>query len=355
MIFKYVAFHYLKNMLIILFGLSSLFAGLDFLMNASSLPSFNVKVLYFYLKIQEALNLLYPLAIIFGAIWTKVAFIKQNKVGALYALGITRKEFFKPFFVVGFFTYLIFVALNFTSFSTVQETSKSLFKNQYGVSKTKDLFFKYKTKYNTSFIYIGALIPEQYKLEDLTIFRMKRDRVVAIITAKEAWYNIYEWVATDAIKKSKFINKEGKQRLKIETLPIFHSLRDYQPKILESIYDGKALTLSETIFAKRLLEHQGLSTYQVRTEIYSKIIVPLFSLALLMILIFQFPFHARYMNVAITSAKAIGGTLFIWGILFALQTVAKNGTAMPELILILPIVLLWIYALITLRKSDNRI
>ncbi len=355
MIFKYVALHYLKNMLIILFGLSTLFAGLDFLMNASSLPSFNVKILYFYLKIQEALNLLYPLAIIFGGIWTKIAFIKQNKIGALYALGVTRREFFRPFFVVGVFTYLIFVGLNFTSFSTVQETSKSLFKNQYGVSKTKDLFFKYTTKYNTSFVYIGALIPEQYKLEDLTIFRMKGDRVVSIITAKEAWYNIYEWVATDAIKKSKFINREGKQRLKIETIPILHSLRDYQPKILESIYDGKALTLAESISAKRLLENQGLNTYEVRTEIYSKIVVPLFSIALLMILIFQFPFHARYMNIAITSTKAIGGTLFIWGILFALQTVAKNGAVMPELILILPIVLLWIYALITLSKSDNRI
>ena len=184
---------------------------------------------------------------------------------------------------------------------------------------------------------------------------MKEDKVVAIITAKEAWYNIYEWVAKDAIKKSKFINKEGKQRLKIEKLPILHSLRDYQPKILESIYDGKSLTLSETISAKRLLENQGLNTYEVRTEIYSKIVVPLFSIALLMILIFQFPFHARYMNITITSAKAIGGTLFIWGILFALQTVSKNGTAMPELVLILPIVLLWIYAFITLHKSDNRI
>ena len=355
MIFKYVAFHYLKNMFIILFGLSALFAGLDFLMNASSLSSFNVKILYFYLKIQEALNLLYPLAIIFGGIWTKIAFIKQNKVGALYALGVTRKEFFKPFLVVGLFTYLLFLGLNFTSFSTVQETSKGLFKHQYGVSKTKDLFFKYKTQYHTSFVYIGALIPQKYKLEDLIIFRMKENKVVSIITAKEAWYNIYEWVAIDAIKKSKFINKEGKQRLKIETIPLLHSLRDYQPKILESIYDGKALTLYETILAKRLLEHQGLETYEVRTEIYSKMVVPLFSIALLMILIFQFPFHARYMNIAITSTKAIGGTLFVWGILFALQTVAKNGTAVPELILILPVVMLWIYALIALSKSDNRI
>ncbi len=342
-------------MLIILIGLSGLFAGLDFLMNASSLPSFNVKILYFYLKIQEALNLLYPLAIVFGGIWTKIAFIKQNKVASLYALGVTRKEFFKPFFFVGFSTYALFVALNFTSFSTVQETASTLFKNQYGVSKTQDLFFKYTTKYNNSFVYIGALIPAQYKLENLTIFRMKNNKVTETLTAKEAWFNIHEWVATDVIKKSKFINKEGKQRFKVEKIPTLYTLRNYQPQILESIYDGKVLTLNESIKAKKLLENQGLNTYELRADIYSKVVTPLFSIALLMILIFKFPFHARYMNISITSTKAIGGTLFTWGILFALREIAKNGTIMPELIMMLPIILLWIYAFIALGKSDNRI
>jgi len=351
MFFKYVAYHYLKKMLIILMGLSGLFSGLDFLMNAHALASFNVKILYIFTKWQEALNLLYPLAIVFGGVWTKIAFIKQNTVASFYALGITRKEFFKPFLFVGILTYFVFILLNFTSFSTAQDTSQSLFKSQYGMSKTEDLFFKY----NDSFVYIGALIPEEYKLENLTIFKMKNNEVVETFTAKEAWYNIYEWVATDVIKKTKVLNDEGNLRLKIEHIPVLHTLKDYQPKILESIYDGKTLTLYESIAAKKLLKNQGLDTHEVRADIYAKVIMPLFSIALLMILIFQFPFHSRYMNIAITTTKAVGGTLFTWGILFALQGIGKNGTVAPEIVMIIPIVLLWLYAMYTLGKSQNRI
>ena len=351
MLFKYVAYHYLKNMLIILMGLSGLFSGLDFLMNAHALPSFNVKILYLFTKWQEALNLLYPLAIVFGGIWTKISFIKQNTIASFYALGITRKELFRPFLFVGFGTYLVFIALNFTSFSTAGDSSKSLFTNQYGMSKTEDLFFKY----NNSFVYIGALIPDEYKLEDLTIFKMKGREVVETFTAKEAWYNTYEWVATDAIKKSKVLNNEGNLRLKVELIPVLHTLRDYQPQILESIYDGKTLTLYESVVAKELLENQGLNTYEVRADIYAKVVIPLFSIALLMILIFQFPFHSRYMNIAMTTTKAVGGTMFTWGILFALQGMGKNGTVAPEIVMIVPVVLLWFYALYTLGKSQNRI
>jgi len=143
--------------------------------------------------------------------------------------------------------------------------------------------------------------------------------------------------------------------LKIEKVAVLQTLRNYKPKILESIYDGKTLNLAESIEAKTLLENQGLDTNEVRSNVYAKMIMPLFSIALLMILIFRFPFHSRYMNIAMTTTKAIGGTLFVWGILFALQGIAKNGTLSPELALILPIVLLWIYAVYTLGKSSRRI
>ena len=126
MLFKYIAFHYLKNMLIILMGLTGLFAGLDFLMNGSSLPSFNIQILYIFNKWQESLNLLYPLAIIFGGIWTKIDFIKKNTMGAIYALGVSRVEVFKPFLFVSLSTYLLFIGLNFTSFAVAQDTATAL-------------------------------------------------------------------------------------------------------------------------------------------------------------------------------------------------------------------------------------
>ena len=107
--------------------------------------------------------------------------------------------------------------------------------------------------------------------------------------------------------------------------------------------------------AIKLLSKQGLETHFLRADIYEKVIMPLFSIALLMILLFNFPFHARYMNIAMTTTKAIGGTLFVWGILFALLSIGKNGTLSPEVAIILPIIILWTYALYSLGKSQKRI
>ena len=332
-------------------GLTGLFTGLDYLMHASSLDSFNIKVLYAFSKWQESLNLLYPLGIILGGIWTKIAFIKQNTVASFYALGITRKELFKPFFIVGFLTYLLFVGLNFTSFATANDMAKMVKNNEYATSKTENLFFKY----NDTFVYIGILLPESYKLENLTIFKMKNNKVTETLTTKEAWFNIHEWVASDVIKKSKVLDAKGNLHLKIEKIPVLYTLKNYEPKILKSIYDGKELTLYETFRAKKLLENQGLGTDSLRADIYNKMITPLFSIALLMILLFRFPFHSRYMNITSTTMKALGGTLFVWGILFALQGIGANGTVVPELAIILPIIILWVYAIYALVQSDKRI
>lgn len=340
MFFRYVAFHYLKNMLIILIGLTGLFTGLDFIMNSSSLDSFNIKVLYAFSKWEESLNLLYPLAIILGAIWTKISFIKQNVVASFYALGFTRRDFLKPFLVIALFFYTLFVALNFTSFALANDRANMLKKHHFEMSKTEDLFFKY----NSSFVYIGILLPQERKLKKLTLFKMKNSKIFETLTAKEAKFNTDRWIAYDVIKKSKII-RDNREYLKVEHLDRLETLKGYEPKILKSIYDGKELTLYQSIKAKTLLDTQGLSTEALRSNIYGTIITPLFSIALIIILIFNFSYYSRYMNIATTTTKALGGTLFVWGILFSLQGIGENGTVAPEIAIIFPIVLLWIYSL----------
>lgn len=351
MIFKYIAYHYIKNLLVILLGLAGLFAGLDFLMNALKLTSFNVRILYIFFKVEEALAILFPLAIVFAGIWTKISFIKQNKLVSFYSLGLTRREFFKPFLIIGLVTYALFLILHFTPFSHARDDARELLKNSYDISKTHDLFFKY----NDSFVYIGALIPQKYKIEELTIFQLKGDQVVETITAKEAWYSIHEWVASNATRREIINDSNGEQRLKVEKVRLLKTLQGYQPKILKSIYDGRSLTLYENIMAVKLLSKQGLETHALRAGIYQRVVIPLFSIALLMILMFNVPFHARYMNLTVSSTKAIGGTLVVWGVLFLFHRIAENGVVNPELVMILPVVLLWIYAFYSLLKSEKRI
>jgi len=350
MLFKYILFHYMKNMLIILIALSGLFAGLDFLMNASSLSSFNIKVLYVFNKWQEALNLLYPLAIVFGGIWTQIAFIKKNTIGALYALGVSKEELFKPFWLLSIVIYLLFTALNFTPFATANETASMIRKHTYNAQKTSDMFFKY----NDSFVYIGLLLPYEQRLEELTVFRLKEGKVYEVQGAKEAHFNGKAWLAKEVIRKIK-VDENGSSRLVIEHLDYLTTLKGYQPEILNSIYEDKHLNLYESLKAYQLLNSQGVGTFKIRADIYAKAIMPLFSIALLIILLFGFPFHARYMNVGMTTIKALGGTLFVWGVLFALQQMGANNVLSPELATPLPIALLWGYALYTLRTSKNRI
>jgi lipopolysaccharide export system permease protein len=337
-------------MLILLFTLSGLFTGLDFLIGGSGLPSFNIKVLYIFNRWQESLNLLYPLAIIFGGIWTKISFIKQNTLGALYALGVSRIELFQPFLFASFSTYLIFVGLNFTSFALASDVANALKKHQYNIKSTEDLFFKY----DDNFVYIKTLIPEEKKIINLTLFKLKDNKVIEIQEAKEADYIGAEWLAKD-IKRQIIVSKNGNKRLKIEQVDRLNTLKNYNPKILNSIYEEKQLTLYESLIAKRLLSTQGVGTYKVRSDIYGKTIMPLFSIALLMILIFRFPFHARYMNLGGTTIKALGGTLFTWGVLFALQQMGATAVIVPEVATIVPISLLWVYAFYSLGKAKKRI
>jgi len=350
MLFRYILFHYTKNMLILLFTLTGLFTGLDFLIGGTNLPSFNIKVLYIFNRWQESLNLLYPLAIIFGGIWTKISFIKQNTLGALYALGVSRVELFRPFLFASFLTYLIFVGLNFTSFASASDVANALKKHKYNIKNTQDLFFKY----NNNFVYIKTLIPPEKKLKNLTLFKLKDNKVVEIQEAKEAEYIGSEWLAKD-IKRQIIISNNGEKRLKIEKLKSLYTLKNYNPKILNSIYENKKLTLYESIIAKNLLSTQGIETNKIRADIYNKTVIPLFSIALLMILFFRFPFHARYINIVAVTTQALGGTLFIWGILFASYRMGLNGVISPEIATIVPMLLIWSYAIYTFSQAKKRI
>ncbi len=181
--FWYVFKHYAKNMLTVLLALSLLFTGLDFLMTNSSLPSFNIKVLYIFNRWQESLNLLYPLAIAFGAIWTKISFIKNNTLIALYSLGVSQRDIFKPFLALAILTYVIFVGLNFTQFALASDIARAIKKGRYNISNsTDDMFFKY----NSSFIYAKRLIVKESRFEGLKIFIIDGQDVVELQEAKEA-------------------------------------------------------------------------------------------------------------------------------------------------------------------------
>jgi lipopolysaccharide export system permease protein len=51
------------------------------------------------------------------------------------------------------------------------------------------------------------------------------------------------------------------------------------------------------------------------------------------------------MNMGAVIALSLAATFVIWGILFGLSQMGANGVLLPELTAILPVVLLWVYAI----------
>ena len=74
-----------------------------------------------------------------------------------------------------------------------------------------------------------------------------------------------------------------------------------------------------------------------------------------LILFFKLPFHARMMSLGSVVALSLGATFVIWGLLFGLNQMGMNGVLIPELTAILPIMILWIYAIYVYVNDEKTI
>ncbi len=343
---------YIKNLLAILFGLSFAFAVIDYFQHVQELSvTANYKILYIFYMWQEALGLLYPLAIVFAVIMTKLSLVKSNTMGALHAFGYSKSRLLLPLLIVAALTYSIFTFLHTTEFSYAKEKAKILLENQINAYDINDLFFKY----NDSFVYIKKLDSVKKKIEDITIFKVEGYQVRYTIKAPVATFDGKEWDAQDATIKTHIYENGKLKRYRVESKKSIKTLEGYKPKIIESLYEGKALNIIDAFNTWKLLNKQNLNTDKIRAALYDKVIVPLFSIALLLILFFKMPFHARMMNSGSVIALSLGATFVIWGLLFGLNQMGANGVLIPELTAILPITLLWIYAIYVYFTDEKNI
>jgi len=350
--FFYLFKHYSKNLLAILFGLSLAFAAMDYFQHAQKLDvSGNYKILYVFYKWEQALGLLYPLAIVFALIMTKLTLIRHNTMGAFHAFGYDKKRLMWPFLVVAFIVYGIFTFLHTTEFSYAKDKASLLLKNQIGAYNVNNLFFKY----NDTFVYIKELDPIAKKISDITIFKVEGYQVRYTINAPIATFDGYEWDAKDATLRTHIYKNGELIKYKTEQKKSIKTLEGYKPKIIESLYEGKALNIVDAYNTWALLKKQNLNSDKIRAVFYDKVIVPLFAIALMLILFFKLPFHARMMNMGGIIALSLGSTFMIWGILFGLNQIGTNGVLIPEVTAILPIVLLWIYALYVYFTDEKNI
>jgi len=350
--FIYLAKLYTKNFFALLFGLSFAFAVIDYFQYSQKLgESSNHKILYIFYMWQEALGLLYPLVLIFALIVTKISLIKNNTMVALHAFGYTKKQLFFPFLTVALLVYFVFVFLNMTEFAYAKDKASALLKNRYNEYNINNLFFKY----NDTFVYVNKLDPIEKKIYDMTLFKVSKDQVRYTIHAPYAFFDHELWVAKDAYIKTHIYDKNGSlQRYNLLFKERIETLKGYKPKIIESLYEGKALNILDAYNTWQLLSVQHLNSEKIRALLYNKTIFPLFAIAMLLILFFKLPIHARMMHIGVAVAFSLGATFGVWGMLFGLNQIGTNGLVMPEVSSIVPIVLLWMYAIFLYGTKEKR-
>ncbi|WP_201352542.1 LptF/LptG family permease [Hydrogenimonas urashimensis] len=351
--FRYVAWIYLKYFFIIAFALSFLFAGLDYLQHlGSKLNGFNIKVLYLFYKGSYALDLLFPLALVFAMIAAKVVLIRSNALLSFYALGYSKKQVLTPFIAVSFFLTLLYVGMHFSSFVDADLSARALLHGKRVENIKRNLFLKY----NESFIYIGQLVPAKKEAQDIRIYRMTEKELVQMIYGQKAIFKGDRWIVKDAkIVFKPTPKKLGGKGFSVEHKESYETLFGFKPKILTSVFQGKKYyTIQDAYEAFRLLASQGLDTQRVRTLFYHMAVTPFFALFLVIIFFLSIPPYARSVNLLLTSFVLTGTTLFVWGILYLLYRISQTGVILPEMGMVLIVFLLGIGALYSYLVRTNR-
>jgi len=348
--FIYIARLYLKNSLFILLGLSVAFATINYLQNSNLLQAgINNQLLYSYYRWQETSEMLYPISLVFGAIMTKIYLIKNNALGALYSFGYSKKAIIAPFLLVAFCVHLLFVYLNTTTFAYANDYAEALHEGQAENLTKEHLFFKY----NDAFVYLRKLEPIAQTMQGIDIFNIQDGRLISTISAKSATFNGKLWEAKNITIKTQHYDSEGNlQSFSTEHKEQLNTLKGYKPQMIDQIYEGKNINIIDAYNGLILFHEQGLDSYKMRLVLYAKIIFPLFSLMLIIVIFFKIPPYARFMNLALTLSVVLGIVFLIWGVLFALNQIGASGTLIPEITTLLPVILLAFYAMHIYIKID---
>jgi len=330
---------YLRYFSIVLIALSSFMVGFDLMDNASELPSSaNLVLIYIMYKYFYAIDMMLPISLVFAIIASLVELVRSNALAAYFALGYSKTRIMVPFLSVAGGMIIGYIALHSTNFARSNEFANNLRETSQFIRPTSNLFFTHEGSY----IYFGNLYPLSKKAEDIRIFTFENGHLKEALSAKEAHYDNEFWNIKKAhvIRppqgfdlKALGITSEDRHNLKV--------LRDFKPKILDQVYEGKAnFTIGDGFDALALLENQNVDVAKIKSAMYRIFISPWFAPILMVIFFTYAPVSSRFLNLSFFSFGAILVTLIAWGLLFMLGELSNNKTLSPEMGIIAPIILL---------------
>jgi len=333
--FYYIFRLYSRSFMMILMGITLSIAFIDYLKNASKLTGLsNQKILYIFYSWEFRLEQFYPLAIVFAATVTYMSLVKSNALVSMFSFGYTKRELFIPFVSPAIIFYLLMLSLQLGELSYAKERAWSILHGSSSTHIVNNLFFKY----GNSFVYVKHLDPIRKTIKDVTVFELDKREVKSAVVVDIARFDGEYWIAQNAILSTKTYTLNNQlDGFDRRATGEYRLLKDYKPKVIELIYEGESLSLLDAINTYSVLKEQGLDTDKIRATFYSKVILPLFVFAVMIIIFFRTPYHVRYMNQELVWALALGGTLVIWGLLYALYRLSASGAISPELAIVMPV------------------
>jgi lipopolysaccharide export system permease protein len=275
--FNTLSLIYIRYFSIVLIALSSFMVGFDLMDYASELPSSaNLVLIYIMYKYFYAIDMMLPISLVFAMIASLVELVRTNALVAYYALGYSKARIMLPFLSVAGGLIIVYIALHSTNFARANEFSENLRETSEFIRPTNNLFFTHEGNY----IYFGNLYPLSKRAEDIRIFTFKEGHLHEALSATEAVYKNGYWNIQKAhlirppetveLNASGIIS-EDREDLKV--------LRDFKPKILDQVYEGKVnFTIGDGFEALTLLKNQNVDVAKIMSGMYRMFITPWFAL-----------------------------------------------------------------------------
>jgi lipopolysaccharide export system permease protein len=336
---RYVVYNYIKNFLVIFLALEFFYIGIDLLTNYKDLPdSANLQLLYIVYILMDAINYILPISSVFAMIVTTFGMVKSNELVTLYSVGVTKNSVIKPMFMSSMLIIVLYVLLNFTSFTYSKEYSSNILKYSMISNNSSNLFLKDKNKY----VFFKTLDPIKKRASDIKIFEVSDNDLNEVVSAKSGYFFENKWILKDVKVTTKpKISGISKIGLSENIYTKYETLENFKPKVIENVNKGEyTLSILDAIDALVFFNAQGINTDKIKTILYSQICFPLFAPLLVIVLFYQLPVSSRFFNFAFLSFVFIFITLLTWGILFLLSKLAYASVIIPEIAILLPILLL---------------
>jgi len=337
--FSFIVKKYIKNFLLILFSLSSFYIIIDAIGNFSNLPkAINLQVLYFYYNFLYSIDIFYPLSLVFAFLLTLLEMIKFNELISFYSFGFSIKKVLKPFLIIAFFVFFIFIIFDTSKYAYSKEYAKAILNKQ--KYTTTNLFLKHKN----NIIYIEKINPLLKEAYNMEIFVIKDNNLVKAIFAKRAIFKDNKWFCKDAKIIYFYKDKIVKEQKDISFL------ENFKPKIVSNLKELNSISFYDAFLAIKVFKDVNINN--ILAILFFKIFTPLSLIGLIVIFLIYAPMHLRVSNLSFFMIKSVFITILLWGVQILMYKFVKQGVMLPYS-LMLPTIVVYGYILYLIRRKNG--